>query len=193
MKKISDLIRPFLGIIFGALLMLYYLNFIGPEMPAEYLALGIIAVTFAAYYLGSAIVMFLLGDRLPEGIKKIFLLLSVVCFPTLIFVENLLFTIALRGQLGTTGWIIMSASLAGSIAFATLYSIAVFTKIRVIERLAFLFGAIFFLSLVLSLLFSIDGAATAIDDIPLVTLAIYAIYSSMLFNALLGLGKKEAE
>ena len=191
MKRISDLIRPFLGIVFGALLMLVYLNYINSGMPGEYLALGIIAVTIASYYLGSAILSFILGDRLPAGVKNIFAVLSVVLFPTLMFVQNLLFTIALEGELGTTGWIIMSASLAGAIGFAGLYCAAYFTKVRVLERLAFLFGSIFFLSLVLDLLFALDGTPNTIADITLVTLAIYGIYGGMLFNALMAFGKKE--
>ena len=191
MKRISDLIRPFLGIVFGALLMLVYLNYINSGMPGEYLALGIIAVTIASYYLGSAILSFILGDRLPAGVKNIFAVLSVVLFPTLMFVQNLLFTIALEGELGTTGWIIMSASLAGAIGFAGLYCAAYFTKVRVLERLAFLFGSIFFLSLVLDLLFALDGTPNTIADITLVTLALYGIYGGMLFNALMAFGKKE--
>ena len=191
MKKISDLIRPFLGIVFGALLMLVYLNYLVEGMPAEYLALGIIAVTIASYYLVSAILTFVLGDKLPVALKNIFNVLSVVLFPTLMFVQNLLFTIAAKGDLGTTGWIIMSASLCGALAFAGLYCAAYFTRVKILERLAFLFGSIFFLSLVLSLLFDLDGTPKTVADIALVTLALYGIYSGMLFNALMGLNKKE--
>ena len=192
MKRLSDLIRPFLGIVFGALLLLVYLNYVREGMPGEYLALGVIAVVFATYYLGSAIVIFVVGDKLPEGLRRILDLLSIVFFPTLMFIQNLLSTIAMEGALGTTGWIIMSASLVGSLTFAALYCVAVFTKVKVLERLAFLFGSIFFLSLVLDILFALDGQPNAIDDIALVTIAIYAIYSGMLFNALTNLNKKEA-
>ena len=193
MKKISDLVRPFLGIVFGALLMLLYLNYVKSEMPGEYLTLGIIAVTIASYYLASAIVSFILGDRIPEGLKRVLGMLSVVLFPTLMFVHNLITVIAAEGQLGTTGWIIMSASLCGALAFAGLYCVAVFTRVRVLERLAFLFGSIFFLSLVLDILFAYNGMPNAIDDIPLVTLALYAIYTGMLFAALTALNKKEEQ
>lgn len=192
MKKISDLIRPFLGIVFGALLMLVYLNYLNAEVPTEYLVLGIFAVTVASYYLGSAIVIFILGDKFPAGIKRIFDVLNVVLFPSLMFVQNILFTIAIKGELGPTGWIIMSASLVGALAFATFYCIAVFGKVKVMERFAFLFGSIFFLSLVLDILFALDGTPNAIDDIPLVTFALYAIFTGMLFNALSSLVKKEA-
>ena len=192
MKKISDLIRPFLGIVFGALLLLVYLNYFGEGSPATSIVLGVFAVIIACYYLGSAIVIFIFGDKLPVGLKTIFDALSISLFPTLMFISSVIDVIDYEGQLGVTGWIIMSASLVGSLAFAALYFVATFVKAKIVERLAFLFGSIFFLSLVLSVLFTPNGGLYTLAGLPLVILALYAIYSGMLFNALMALGKKRS-
>ena len=135
MKRISDLIWPFLGIVFGALLLLVYLNYLQADIPGRYIALGVIAVIIASFYLASAIVIFAAGDKLPAGLKNIFNVLGIVLFPTLIFVENIISIVDLEGALGTTGWILMITSLVGSLTFAALYCVAVFSKVKVIERL----------------------------------------------------------
>lgn len=191
MKRFSDIVRPFLGIVFGALLFLVYLNYVQAGMAGEVLALGIIALTFACGYLAIAILQFILGEKLPAGLRSVFDLLVVVMFPTLIFVQTLLALIAAAGALGPTGWVIVIASLVGSISFVGLYVVAYFVKAKVLQRLAFLFGSIFFLSLVLDVLFALDGTPNAIDNVALVTLVLYAIYASILFASLSKLNKTE--
>lgn len=192
MKKFSDLVRPFLGIVFGALLILVYLNYVQSGNAGATIALGVIALVFASAYLAIAILQFVLGDKIPAGLKNVFDILVVAMFPTLIFVESLIGVINAAEFLGPTGWLLIIVSLVGSFVFASLYVVASFVKSKVLQRLACLFGSIFFLSLVLNVLFNLDGSPTTLDNVVLVILVIYAIYTSMMFTSLKKLAKSEA-
>ena len=52
MKKIKELVKPFIFIIFGALLFLYYFNGLSGEGAG--LAISIIAIVLAAYFLAAS-------------------------------------------------------------------------------------------------------------------------------------------
>ena len=49
MKRLYDTIQPFMAIIFGALLLLVYLNYLDNEN-GYFLALGILGVIMASYF-----------------------------------------------------------------------------------------------------------------------------------------------
>ena len=61
MKKLQDIIRPFLAIILGALLFLVYLNYL--QLQGATLAVGIIAVIFSAFYVALGILNIVLGNK----------------------------------------------------------------------------------------------------------------------------------
>ena len=69
MKRLHEIIRPFLAIILGALLLLMYLNSFQGE--GEVLDIGIIAMVVAAFYIGVGVVGLTLNNRLPGTAKKV--------------------------------------------------------------------------------------------------------------------------
>ena len=69
MKKITELIKPFMAIIFGVLLLLTYLNLLSSE-EGKTLAIGICAVVISAYYFFIGI-FGILGPKLRGVAKKI--------------------------------------------------------------------------------------------------------------------------
>ena len=85
MKKISDIVKPFSEIIFGALFFLCYFNYLA--FKGEALGIGIAATVISAYYLAIGIVNFVAGDKLPEGLKKVTDIVSISAFPLFIFVN----------------------------------------------------------------------------------------------------------
>lgn len=185
MSKIRELLKPYLAIIFGALLFLIYLNNLSQVAP-EALALGIIGVILAIIYIGIGIVDVLAGDKLGKTVKTVFGVILVSSFPIFLFIETLLTTIQLAQlqAMGPTAWTIAIINLIASIAFVTIYCIARFVPQKVLKRLAFLLGAIFTLALLLDILFDVTGAPTALGNIAIIMIALYVIYAVMLFKGL---------
>ncbi len=185
MSKIRELLTPYLAIIFGALLFLIYLNNLSQVAP-EALALGIIGVILAIVYIGIGIVDVLAGDKLGKTVKTVFGVILVSSFPIFLFIETLLTTIQLAQlqAMGPTAWTIAIINMIASIAFVAIYCIARFVPQKVLKRLAFLFGAIFTLALLLDILFDITGAPTALGNIAIIMIALYVIYAVMLFKGL---------
>ena len=182
MKKVMDLVKPFLSLIFGALLFLYFLNFL--SYTGEALAMGVIAVTFACYYLAAGILGIVLGEKMPAGLKNVFNILSVSLYPSFMFVYFLLLVIQNHGDMGPTGWTIYLLAMVASISLAVVYVISRFVKNAVITRLAGLFGAIFVLALISDVLFAVNGAAMLLGYVEIVVIIIYSLYALILFNSL---------
>ena len=185
MSKIRELLKPYLAIIFGALLFLIYLNNLSQVAP-EALALGIIGVILAIVYISIGIVDVLAGDKLVKTVKTVFGVILVSSFPIFLFVETLLTTIQLAQlqAMGPTAWTIAIINIIASIAFVAIYCIARFVPHKVLKRLAFLLGAIFTLALLLDILFDVTGAPTALGNIAIIMIALYVIYGVMLFKGL---------
>ena len=187
MKKLRSVLAPFFAIIFGALLLLYYLNFL--QYQNTTLAVGIIAVVFACFYLAYGVLSVVLGSKLPQRLKDYLGLASVVLFPLFIFLEVLLALVSygqneMLNLVGPTGWFIAITSMAGSLCFAILYVVAFFTKIAIVDRLTYLFGFIFMLVLLLNILFGFNGNAIALGEIDVIQLVISIAFSSMLLRTI---------
>lgn len=183
MSKIRELLKPYLAIIFGALLFLIYLNDLSSTVP-ELLALGIIGVILAAYYIGAGITIVLAGDALGKPVKTVFGVAMVGSYPLFLFVETLLTTIQLAEFMGPTAWTIAIIKMVATITFVVIYCIARFVPNKVLKRLAFLFGAIFTLALLLDILFDITGQPTVIGNIEIIIITLYVLYGVMLFKGL---------
>ena len=193
MKKIGDIIKPFVSIIFGALLFLIYLNYL--SLQGSGLALGIMGVILAAYYLTIGIIGIVLGNKFDKGVKKIFDLVSIVLFPTFMFVYFLMTTInaAKAGILLPTGWVIGITSMIGAIFMVVAYVLGTLLNIKLVTRLAFLFAAIFVLSLLLDILFSVEGLPVVLGNINVIGAVTYAVYVFMLFNSFEEMKLEQAE
>ena len=187
MKKIGDLIKPFAAVIFGALLLFYYLNYL--QAQGTTLVLGIFALIFAIYFIGIGIVGVVLGDKLPNNVRKIFDVISIALFPFFIFF-GFVFACTTGIDFGVTGWIIVVLSMNASIIFSGLFVVASFVKVPVLKRLAQLFGAIFVLALLVNILYPIfpisvnmAGRFVLLGEIDIVLAIIFGLFAFMLFNS----------
>ena len=193
MKKIGDIIKPFVSIIFGALLFLIYLNYL--SVTGWPLAIGILGVILAAYYLTVGIIGIVLGNKLDKGVKKILDLISIVLFPTFMFVIFLMNAInyAKEGLLLPTGWVISVISMIGAIFMVVAFVLAALLNIKFVTRLAFLFAAIFVLALLLNVLFSVEGAPIVLGNINIIGVVTYGVYVYMLFNSFAEMKVEQAQ
>ena len=190
MKKVTDFLRPNILIVFGALLLLYYLNFLSYKGAG--LAVGIVGVVLSAYYLAIGIVGLLAGDKLSPMIKKVFDVISVCLFAVFMFVVVLLQTIEaakVENWMGPTAWTIAILSMIAFLALAVVYPIAKFMQKPVMLRFAYLFSAIFTLALLLAVLFNSRGDSIVLGDFDVLLVAIYSIFTIYLFGSL---GQPEA-
>ena len=180
MKKITDLLKPNLLIIFGALLFLVYLNWLSAT--DEALALGIIAVVFSAYYLTIGILGIIIGNKFSPMLRKIFDVISACLFPLFMFTYFLIMVIDINQVMGPTAWIISILSMVASLAVVTFVIISKFVNKPIMLRFAYLSAAIFALALLLNILFDAIGNTTALGDISIVLVALYALFVICLFN-----------
>ena len=177
MKKLSEFIKPYLAIAFGALLFLFYLNWLGSE--GTFLAVGIIAIVFAAGYLAVGILGVVFGE-----------IFTVSAFPLLIFVYFIVLVTSVPVEnIGPAGWVILIVNLAASLGLVGLYITTRFVKVKLLDRITYLFAVAFILALALNLVFDFTGDPIVLGNITVVELIIDALYSYMLINAL----KKEAK
>lgn len=181
MKKIQELIKPVLMIIFGALLLLFYMNFINQNYPGGYIALGIIGVVFAIYYLTIGILNLLIGKKLG----KVFDILNVDLFAVLMFTQFLIVVIYNANNMGPTGWVIKILSMIAALALAAFFIVFKLVNVPVIKRLTLLFAGIFALAMLLDILFDDRGFGDLLGNINMISLAIYAIFASILFSNVL--------
>ena len=185
MKKIGDFLKPNILIIFGALLLLYFLNYL--SLNGAGLAIGIIAVVLSAYYLAIGILGIFVGNKFTPQLKKIFEVISVSLFGIFMFVFFLLTTIngaQINGLMGPTAWTIEILSMVAALAMVAVYIIARFANKDVLMRFAVLFAAIFALALLLNVLFDITGNSRVLGNVDILLVAIYAIFVFYLFNTL---------
>ncbi len=187
MKKLHEFIKPFLSIILGALLLLFYMNWLTGQ--DAQLAIGIIAIVMAAYYLTVGILGVVLGDKLGNA-KKIFDIISICFFPTFMFVYFLVVTINGASVIGPTGWVILILSMISSLALVVAFIIASFVKAQVFKRFTILFAATFVLALLLNLLFDLAGNPIVLGNFNIIAFVIYFIYTNMLLSSL-SIGKEK--
>ena len=185
MKKVTDFLKPNILIVFGALLFLYFLNYL--SLQGAGLAIGIVAVILSAYYIAIGVLGVVLANRLPAGTKKIFEVVSVSLFGLFMFVLFLLTTIScakIEGYMGPTAWTIAILSMIAALAMVGIYVTARFVKKDSLMRLAYLFSAIFALALLLNILFDAAGNGIVLGAIDLLLTAIYLIFCVYLFGTL---------
>ncbi len=181
MKKIHELLKPFLSIIFGALLFLVYLNYLSANGTA--LAIGVIAVILSTYYLASGILSLVLGWKLPNALKKVFDIVTISAYPLFFFLMLVLVVADYARLLGPTGWTIALLGMIGSISLSGIYVVSKLVENKVLSRIALLTSAIFVLVLLANLLFNLDGSVNTLGGISLPILAIYILYTMMLIDS----------
>ena len=184
MKKIKELLKPFIFIIFGALLFLFYFN--GLSSKGAGLAISIIAIVLAAYFLTVGILSVVLGDKLGKA-KGILNLVGVAIFPLFYGVIELITLINLadiEGYLGPTGWTISILTIAAAFGLGGLLFVSYFVRSKGLHRVTFLFGAIFVLALLLDVLLLVDGTPATIGQVVILEVVLYGAYVSMLFDVL---------
>ena len=184
MKKVYELIKPFLSIILGALMVLEYMNWLGGG--GAILAIGIIAIIFGAYYLAIGIVTVVAGPKLGKA-RFVLECISAVLFPLFFFVYRLCLMIG--GGLGVTGWVLAIIGVVVALALVVFIFVAAFTPNKLMKRLAMLFAMVFGLVLLLALIFDLDGTALGVGAIVLVDLFSFLAYGAMAFVFVNGLGK----
>lgn len=182
MKRLTDYLKPNILIILGALLFIYYLNFLSYSGAA--LGIGISAIVLSAYYLFVGILFVLTGSKLKPKTQLIFNLLSVTLFAVFMFVGFLLTPINAARVMGPTAWTINILSMAASLALVVIYIVSKFSAEPFVSRFAHLVSLIFVLTLLLDILFEVNGTSKSLGDIDVLLVVIYGFYSCYLFGSL---------
>ena len=189
MKKFYEKVKPFFLVILGALILLTYLPCIRGE--GSVLALGIISIVVATFYVGYGIVVLLIGDKIPALVKKILDILVVGLFPAFVFTGILMDTIGLYENYTPTGWIIAILGMIAALGIVVVYAVAAFVKNNILSKLVSIFALTFVLALLMNVLFDAIGLPVVLGNITIVVLVIYAVYTAILFSAIGGLESGE--
>ena len=182
MKKFQETIKPFLFTILGALIFLYYLNWL--QYTGATLAMGIIAIIFASYYLIFGVIDLIIGNKLPTKIRDILCLVAISLYPLLMFIYFLLITIAGADSLTPTGWTINIISLIISLSFAVIYALNKFVKVTILDKINLLMSLLFTLVLVFNIVFDPTGNPNVLGGINIILLVMHITYFFILINAL---------
>ena len=129
MKKLTDFLKPNILIILGALLFLYYMNWLSNQGAG--LAIGIVAVICAIYYIAIGVLEIIVSNKFSPQLKKIFELISVSLFAIFMFLFFLLSAVQgakIENYMGPTAWIIAILSMVASLALVAIYAISKFVE-----------------------------------------------------------------
>ena len=183
MKKIRELLKPFLEIIFGAIVFFTFSGFL--QTTGGYLALGIIAVVVAAYFIVVGILTIVLGEKLSKKCRHLLKVSGITAFAWLITAEFIILLVAFAevGDFPVNGWIIYILTIASSFGFGLLLLLAQFADSKFINRLAQLFGAVFVLSLLLNVLIP-SGVPVSLGGIVILQVVLYVAYAIMAFESM---------
>ena len=184
MKKLTDFLKPNILIILGALLFLYYMNWLSNRGAG--LAIGIVAVICAIYYIAIGVLEIIVGNKFSPQLKKIFELISVSLFAIFMFLFFLLSAVQgakIENYMGPTAWIIAILSMVASLALVAIYAISKFVEKPIMVRFAMFFSAIFALALLLNILFNGRGNPVVLGNIDVILTVIYVAFSFYLFNS----------
>jgi len=181
MKKYGSILQALLPTIIGAFMLLLYMNLLGAS--GSTLALGIIGVIVAAYYLVSGIVGSLIGEN-KGSIGGLLKKLNVVIFPIFMFVVFLITVINGANALGPTGWVIAILSLIAALGFAIAAIFSWVANSEAISKLTTLLGILFILALALTIFFDVTGAPNALGNIELASTVVYVLYTILAVTVL---------
>ena len=190
MKKVSELLKPYLEIIFGALLFLFHFNWL--SFSGAYLALGIIAVVLSVYFVAVGVLSVALGDHFPKKVKNVLTVVGAATYALFLGTYFLLFLIQTvkaaneyewSTPLGPNGWTIAIVSIAASYALGVLLILAFFLKKSALSRITMMFGAIFVLALLVDILIN-DGNPVVLGNIVVLQVILYATFVGILFQVL---------
>ena len=184
MKKVIEIVKPLLLVIFGALLLLIYMNYFQDGMPTFVIVIGVLGVIFGAYYIVAGIINVVLGEKVNKTLKMVFDILDVSLFPLLFFLEAINVIVNLVDYMGATAWIIQLLSIVAAIGLIILFIISRISKAQILNRFTYMSGALFALALLLDIIFEATGEPTVIGNVPMVILAINVIFTSIMFTAI---------
>ena len=185
MKKVVDLFKPFLALVLGILMFLFYLNYyVKSGVPGTILAIGIVGLVIACWFVFVGI-FGIAWPRMPVGLKKAFDIVSIVSFATFIFVELLIEVIQSYAVMGASSWIVYILAMVAALGLSIVYIISRFVKGEAMARVASIFGMVFVLALISKILFPAGkGEPVTLEDIRVVPVLIYLAYCSLLLKSL---------
>ena len=183
MKKIIDLIKPFLSIVFGALVILLFLNDISEGDTKTTRA--IFALLVGGYIIGVGLIKFLMGKQLDAKLSRILDATSIATYAGLFFVIIITYMIDYAAEdmmlgrpgYGANGWIIAIYSLLAAAGFASVFLAATFVRNEVLNKVSNLLGLLFLLALVLNVTFTVNrGDPINLGAISVLTVVVHVLF-----------------
>ena len=197
MKKALGIIKSNVLIFVGVLLFLSFFNYVA--MGNALLALGIIAIIAAIYYIIIGVLSLFIGDKFNALMRKVFEIIAVCLFALLLFVGNVISLVNMI-QASTdpnfpvtflpNGWLILIIALLTSLALLGFYPVARLVKNNTMNKLGLIFACTFVLGALLNVVFDAQGTAITLGDIPFVYVTLLFAFSFYLFGTL---GEEKAE
>lgn len=197
MKKAFSFLKSNILLFIGALLFLLFLNYL--VAGGATLAVGIIGILTAAYYITIGLLGIFIGDKLNALTRKIFEIVAVCLFAFLMFMTSIVSLVTMiqrttdpqfPATYGPTGWFVEIFALLTSLALLGFYPFVRLFKAPALKKLGYLFAALFALGLLLNMLFDVQGFAINLGNIPFVYLALDLLFLFYLFETL-GEAKEE--
>ena len=185
MKKIIELVRPYLLVIFGALLILLNLNSLTDPGTLATFVPGIFGTIFGAYYLCAGTCTIVLKEKINPLMKRIMDLISVVAYPALVFITYMTLTVLAYTALGPTGWVISIYIMLATLAMMTYFVMGFFIKNELIKFAKNLTALSLIVAIIVTFLFDFRGTPAFLGNIVIANLAIATIFVYILITYLM--------
>ena len=182
MKKLTDRLKPNVLIILGALMFIYFLNYVSGR--GTVLALGIVAIIVSAYYLIVGVSLVVSGDKISPKVRKVLGLISVTLFAAFTFVCLVLAIVNAADFMGPTAWVINIFGMAAALALIVVFIVSEFSTEPSVFRFTYLSSLVFVITLMLNILFDSAGNSVTLGNIDVLLVVIYALYSFYLFGSI---------
>ena len=152
MNKIKDLIKPYLCIIFGALFLLLYSDFL--DANGAFFAIGIVAAVLAVCYILIGVINVVCFDKVKDSNKNILKLCEYTMYPLFVFVSGLISLIEAGSMMQTRAIIIDIVGMAAAVILIIFHFVDKLGKKDVSPRYAYLINLVFMIAICTSLVFN---------------------------------------
>ena len=177
MKKILDLVKPFIAIVFGALVIMLYLN--GMSVGGTTTVRSVFAFIVGSYFIVVGLLGMICAEQIGEKPLRILNAIGISVYASFFFLTTVLDFADYHDGYGVNGWVVADFTFAVALGFAVLNIIAIFVNNRILGRIANILGMLFVLALVLDILFDEVGNPVRLGLVSVLLVVVHATFISI--------------
>ena len=177
MKKILGLVKPFIAIGFGALIIMLYLNRM--SVGGNETVKSVFAFIVGSYFIVIGLLGMICAEQIGEKPLRILNAIGFSVYASFFFLVTLLDLVDLHDGFGVNGWVVANFTLTVALGFAVLNIIQIFVDNRIFGRITNILGLLFVLALVFDILFDEVGDPVFLGMVQILLVLVHVTYISI--------------